>query len=572
MSFVSITPRGGALTARGGWSFNTTYFQDDIVVWNQEQWQSLLPVNQGFQPDISPGAWVSIDVPFAEYVNTVANRRTDGATPKLPVPVGTPGLRSDQFGNVIFGPSYAVTQWNPGSDHTFMPDGAILSNVANRLYIGSISMGAFDDPTDLNGRRFGPGGCNQYGGGTGSVSASAGANVTLTNAGNPSALSAFVVGQTVYGGDSTSTPVNVMPTGVTILSLNGGPVGNNITLTLSQAVALPNNATIFSAAREQDYTGLASGTSISQFKASPAVSPFNGTPTTPGAQTVREAAVVELDTAENPRTVTVAGDVAQGCEIRFFTCPIGQSSVLQQAKIAHNGHFLIGGGAIGAGDNGGLVQIRGNAGTNAVQRIAATAGVSSGTFALGIYPDPPTNGYPAPSIAAGPVPWNAAQADISTALTSLGLTNGVDFTLAGGPLPGTPITVTFIGATYGSHFWLPMFIDNTNLVGGTVSTSNTTPGLASDAASFKLFIRCGTTPTTDVIRVVDSSGANQFQLTAAFQTQVQNFLHQGANLGFYNHATNTKQTVTGSRAGNAALASLLTALNSIGLILDSSTA
>lgn len=47
--------------------------------------------------------------------------------------------------------------------------------------------------------------------------------------------------------------------------------------------------------------------------------------------------------------------------------------------------------------------------------------------------------------------------------------------------------------------------------------------------------------------------------------------HLGANLGFYNHATATQQTVTGSRGGNAALASLLTALAATGLIVDSST-
>lgn len=48
--------------------------------------------------------------------------------------------------------------------------------------------------------------------------------------------------------------------------------------------------------------------------------------------------------------------------------------------------------------------------------------------------------------------------------------------------------------------------------------------------------------------------------------------HDGANAGFYGTAPATKQTVTGSRGGNAALASLLTALATIGLITDSSSA
>jgi hypothetical protein len=42
-------------------------------------------------------------------------------------------------------------------------------------------------------------------------------------------------------------------------------------------------------------------------------------------------------------------------------------------------------------------------------------------------------------------------------------------------------------------------------------------------------------------------------------------------LGFFGVTAVSRPTVTGSRGGNAALASLLTALNSLGLILDSST-
>jgi len=48
--------------------------------------------------------------------------------------------------------------------------------------------------------------------------------------------------------------------------------------------------------------------------------------------------------------------------------------------------------------------------------------------------------------------------------------------------------------------------------------------------------------------------------------------HLGSNLGFYNATAITKPTVTGSRGGNAALASLLTALANLGLLTDSSTA
>jgi hypothetical protein len=48
--------------------------------------------------------------------------------------------------------------------------------------------------------------------------------------------------------------------------------------------------------------------------------------------------------------------------------------------------------------------------------------------------------------------------------------------------------------------------------------------------------------------------------------------HLGSTLGFYGATAAAKPTVTGSRGGNAALASLLTALSTLGLITDSTTA
>jgi hypothetical protein len=51
-----------------------------------------------------------------------------------------------------------------------------------------------------------------------------------------------------------------------------------------------------------------------------------------------------------------------------------------------------------------------------------------------------------------------------------------------------------------------------------------------------------------------------------------NIDHDGSNIGFFATAPAAKQTVTGSRAGNAALASLLTALATYGIITDSSSA
>lgn len=49
------------------------------------------------------------------------------------------------------------------------------------------------------------------------------------------------------------------------------------------------------------------------------------------------------------------------------------------------------------------------------------------------------------------------------------------------------------------------------------------------------------------------------------------FAHRGANIGFFSTTPINKLTVTGSRGGNAALASLLTQLATYGFITDSST-
>ena len=46
----------------------------------------------------------------------------------------------------------------------------------------------------------------------------------------------------------------------------------------------------------------------------------------------------------------------------------------------------------------------------------------------------------------------------------------------------------------------------------------------------------------------------------------------GTGIGFFNTAPAAKPTVTGSRGGNAALASLLTGLAGLGLLTDSSSA
>jgi hypothetical protein len=54
-------------------------------------------------------------------------------------------------------------------------------------------------------------------------------------------------------------------------------------------------------------------------------------------------------------------------------------------------------------------------------------------------------------------------------------------------------------------------------------------------------------------------------------TKLQDLQHAGTNLGFFATTATTQKTVTGSRGGNAALASLLTQLAAYGLIVDGSS-
>jgi hypothetical protein len=66
------------------------------------------------------------------------------------------------------------------------------------------------------------------------------------------------------------------------------------------------------------------------------------------------------------------------------------------------------------------------------------------------------------------------------------------------------------------------------------------------------------------------SAANILKTDDAFHVGA-DFRHLGANLGFYNAAAVAQQTITGSRGGNAAVASIATALANLGLVIDATT-
>jgi len=75
------------------------------------------------------------------------------------------------------------------------------------------------------------------------------------------------------------------------------------------------------------------------------------------------------------------------------------------------------------------------------------------------------------------------------------------------------------------------------------------------------------------LNMLQSSGTDQF-LIGNNATEIllkADTVHEGNRLGFYSAAPIFKPTVSGSRSGNAALASLLTALATMGLITDSTS-
>lgn len=105
-------------------------------------------------------------------------------------------------------------------------------------------------------------------------------------------------------------------------------------------------------------------------------------------------------------------------------------------------------------------------GSNEVQTITITGTPTGGTYTLTF------SGQTTAAIA-----YNAAAADVQSALEALSNIGVGDVTAAGGPHPGTPITVTFGGQYAGTD--VTQMTATGSLTGGTsptVTVSTTTPG------------------------------------------------------------------------------------------------
>lgn len=124
---------------------------------------------------------------------------------------------------------------------------------------------------------------------------------------------------------------------------------------------------------------------------------------------------------------------------------------------------------------------------------------------------------------------------------------------------------------------------NSSGAGGGISIQdNDTAGGAGLALSSASNVVSLSSPSASMILVAGGAGGNFLKLQKTGGGQIQIFgdnvtpvaIHigfSGDTIGFFNHVPSAKPTVTGSRGGNAALASLLTALDGLGLITDSTT-
>lgn len=101
--------------------------------------------------------------------------------------------------------------------------------------------------------------------------------------------------------------------------------------------------------------------------------------------------------------------------------------------------------------------------TNEVQSLIAT-GATSGTFKLIAFGE-----------TTGTIAFGATAGDVQTALEALTAFESGDIVATGGPLPTTPVVLTF-GGIYAGEDVAAITADNALLVGGTAVITTTTPG------------------------------------------------------------------------------------------------
>jgi hypothetical protein len=145
---------------------------------------------------------------------------------------------------------------------------------------------------------------------------------------------------------------------------------------------------------------------------------------------------------------------------------------------------------------------------------------------------------------------------------------GTDLTMTGGNITATTTAASLGATTVNGLLSVTGAIDvrgNIRDDGGTLTLGDDVAITNTLDARGNIYNSLGNVTVDDAMLVTGNlSTQGSLEIDGALN-------HDGSTVGFYNTTPATKQTVTGSRGGNAALASLLTALSTIGLITDSSS-
>lgn len=157
----------------------------------------------------------------------------------------------------------------------------------------------------------------------------------------------------------------------------------------------------------------------------------------------------------------------------------------------------------------------------------------------------------------------AADARTNLGLGTIATQSAASVAITGGTINGTSVGATTAAAVTATQFTLKDAGGDSQFIAST------------SANGCELSLRDADGTEQGLIRAFTAglaSMAGSDDLTLAANTSTGLLSLDGASLSFFAAAGSAKQTVSGSRGGNAALASLLSALSAYGLITDSTTA
>lgn len=119
-----------------------------------------------------------------------------------------------------------------------------------------------------------------------------------------------------------------------------------------------------------------------------------------------------------------------------------------------------------------VIALAASAAADDVQTISETGAPTAGTFTITI--DFAPNGVSSPVTSAG-IAYNATAAAVQAAIQAMSNVGAGNCSATGGPLPGTPVVVTFNGALADTYVPL-MTINSTGVTGGGFQAVHTTSG------------------------------------------------------------------------------------------------